>query len=155
MGEGRIVMKYCFKCGNKLPDDARFCTKCGTPQEQQVEDKPVESNAVVAETHAVETAQPVTKKNVDTYIPLKNRIIWTSAAFAWLLINIIFSFLGALQLWTTILTDIYLVCAMVINIIGFVKSLIRKKPLPEIVTGGVFIFLVLLFMIACFIIAIG
>ena len=22
---------YCSSCGNKLPEDARFCEKCGTP----------------------------------------------------------------------------------------------------------------------------
>ena len=25
-------MKFCPKCGNQLPDDARFCNKCGAPQ---------------------------------------------------------------------------------------------------------------------------
>lgn len=30
-------MKYCSKCGEQLEDDARFCPKCGSSQEQVIE----------------------------------------------------------------------------------------------------------------------
>ena len=30
---------YCINCGEKLSDDSKFCEKCGTPVEEEVEDK--------------------------------------------------------------------------------------------------------------------
>jgi uncharacterized membrane protein YvbJ len=26
-------MKYCYKCGTQLPDEANFCENCGAPQQ--------------------------------------------------------------------------------------------------------------------------
>lgn len=31
-------MKYCNKCGTQLPDEAAFCTSCGTPVEEYIEE---------------------------------------------------------------------------------------------------------------------
>ena len=28
-------MKYCTKCGSEIPDDAKFCIKCGRPVDQK------------------------------------------------------------------------------------------------------------------------
>jgi hypothetical protein len=34
-------MHYCVKCGAKVADDAKFCTKCGSPQKTDVKDRNV------------------------------------------------------------------------------------------------------------------
>ncbi len=47
-------MKYCYKCGNELVDDAYVCPKCGclcenskpTPRPTDVEDKPIKGTAL-------------------------------------------------------------------------------------------------------------
>lgn len=39
------MSKYCIECGNKLPDDAKFCNQCGKQQdvtEKNIENKPIE-----------------------------------------------------------------------------------------------------------------
>ena len=42
-------MKYCMKCGTKLPDDAVFCSKCGAKCETVEEEKKEKTTAVVEE----------------------------------------------------------------------------------------------------------
>ena len=52
---------FCQKCGNQLPDDAVFCTQCGTPVEQPVEQAvqpPVAEESVVPQEVAEAFAQP-------------------------------------------------------------------------------------------------
>ena len=49
-------MKYCPKCGTKLPDDARFCGACGAPQPNMVE-KAEEPVPQVAQAPAPQVAQ--------------------------------------------------------------------------------------------------
>jgi hypothetical protein len=42
-------MKQCPQCGSELPDDARFCTQCGTPQEDAGPQAHVEGSGAAAQ----------------------------------------------------------------------------------------------------------
>ena len=56
-------MKYCFKCGNELPEEAVFCSKCGA--EQPVNEAPV---------------QPAPQVQAGPYIPLRETIAGTDGS---------------------------------------------------------------------------
>ena len=49
------IMAFCKNCGNELPDDAKFCTSCGAPAQ---ENETVEATPVVNETVYTETPAP-------------------------------------------------------------------------------------------------
>ena len=49
------IMAFCKNCGNELPDDAKFCTSCGPPAQ---ENETVEATPVVNETVYTETPAP-------------------------------------------------------------------------------------------------
>ena len=49
------IMAFCKNCGNELPDEAKFCTSCGTPAQ---ENETVEATPVVNETVYTETPAP-------------------------------------------------------------------------------------------------
>lgn len=53
---------YCIKCGTKLPDEAKFCFKCGSPVEVTV----AEDNAPQVTTQPVEELQNVKQKELLT-----------------------------------------------------------------------------------------
>lgn len=61
-----LFMKYCSHCGESLPDNARFCSKCGaaqelnaTPEKEAVEESTVnETSNMYESTDHVETNQP-------------------------------------------------------------------------------------------------
>ena len=49
------IMAFCKNCGNELPDEAKFCTSCGAPAQ---ENETVEATPVVNETVYTETPAP-------------------------------------------------------------------------------------------------
>lgn len=49
------IMAFCKNCGNELPDDAKFCTSCGAPAQ---ENETVTATPVVNETVYTETPAP-------------------------------------------------------------------------------------------------
>ena len=54
-------MKYCKYCGQEMADDARYCPKCGAPQDQE---------QVVA-TPKVESTQQQPRKGMGEWNPLQ------------------------------------------------------------------------------------
>lgn len=62
-------MITCIKCGNELPDNAKFCGKCGTPLHPVapapvVEESPVVEAAPVLEETPVSSAKPATPGSI-------------------------------------------------------------------------------------------
>lgn len=49
------IMAFCKNCGAELPDDAKFCTSCGAPAQ---ENETVKATPVVNETVYTETPAP-------------------------------------------------------------------------------------------------
>jgi uncharacterized membrane protein YvbJ len=49
------IMAFCKNCGNELPNDAKFCTSCGAPAQ---ENETVKATPVVNETVYTETPAP-------------------------------------------------------------------------------------------------
>ena len=70
-------MKYCSKCGEQNPDEAKFCKKCGTKFMEMVEDDPI---------HEVEKPKCLGRDEVvmlthkvypEEYAKLKKGYLWT------------------------------------------------------------------------------
>ena len=40
-------MPFCTNCGHKNPDDARFCSQCGTRLASATDDAPTTTNPVI------------------------------------------------------------------------------------------------------------
>ena len=51
---------FCSKCGNPLPDDAKFCSACGAPVKISQEDSPVQQRpaGISDETENIQTPKP-------------------------------------------------------------------------------------------------
>jgi predicted amidophosphoribosyltransferase len=56
---------FCYRCGQRLPDDARFCSKCGTAVLQEAEEIRTPEPISVARTIA-EVADEGTKADYVT-----------------------------------------------------------------------------------------
>src|SRR5260370_37844790 len=48
IGHGRFPKMFCLKCGNQLPDDAAFCSKCGTSTTSSFKTSQTQSDSVSA-----------------------------------------------------------------------------------------------------------
>lgn len=63
-------MKYCINCGSPLPDEAKFCSKCGfrQPEKEQpmVEEPVVEEVPVVEE--PVEEPEPIIEEKIEEVV---------------------------------------------------------------------------------------
>ena len=86
-------MKYCFKCGNELPDEAVFCSKCGTKQ-PAANDEPAEQAALVPaepapaaipvdpEPYAPKQGKPKGVDGSDPFVS-KNVLLCTDGKYRW------------------------------------------------------------------------
>lgn len=117
-------MKYCVKCGQQLPDQAMFCSKCGTKQ-------PNMENSVPSPLEEVKQDQPkdiVAKKKTDfsAYLTLRTFCIWGGVPLLFLLVNIIMGIIGYLATVTIIFQMLFCAFGIVICVTNFVKRLNRK-----------------------------
>jgi hypothetical protein len=48
-------MPFCENCGNKLPDIAKFCSKCGEPIKTYPQEKPTTKNVIIKDVPKVES----------------------------------------------------------------------------------------------------
>ena len=55
-------MKYCTKCGAKIPEKAEFCTKCGKPTKSSDETNKKIKDKKSIEEQIEETAEEIGKK---------------------------------------------------------------------------------------------
>ena len=112
-------MKYCVKCGHQLPDQAMFCSKCGSKQN-------VEASAPAS----IEVKeQPVKKGKTDFSNFLKLRVfgLWAGIALFFLLFNIVTGAIGFLLTITIIFQMLLSAFAIALCIINFVKRMTRKQ----------------------------
>ena len=58
-------MPFCTKCGTQMPDDFRFCMKCGAPVVILEPAKPAQPTAAPAEQVAQPVAAPVVETPVE------------------------------------------------------------------------------------------
>ena len=117
-------MKYCVKCGQQLPDQAMFCSKCGAKQ-------PNMENSAPAPQVGANQDQPkdmVAKKKTDfsAYLTLRTFCIWGGAPLLLLLANIIMGIIGYLATVTIIFQMLFGGFGIAICVVNFVKRLNRK-----------------------------
>ena len=94
-------MKYCVKCGQQLPDQAMFCSKCGTKQPGMEANNTAPAQEEVKE-------QPVKKGKTDLF-------------------NLITGICGFLSTFTIIAQMLVSAFAIVLCVINFVKRMTRKQ----------------------------
>ncbi len=115
-------MKYCFKCGQQLPDQAMFCSKCGTKQPG------MEANNIAPAQEEVKE-QPIKKGKTDLSNFTKLRVfgLWAGIALIFLIFNLITGICGFLSTFTIIAQMLVSAFAIVLCVINFVKRLNRKQ----------------------------
>ena len=115
-------MKYCVKCGQQLPDQAMFCSKCGAKQPGMEE-----NNTTPAQEEAKE--QPVKKGKTDLSNFTKLRVfgLWAGIALTFLIFNLITGICGFLSTFTIIAQMLVSAFAIALCVINFVKRMTRKQ----------------------------
>lgn len=115
-------MKYCVKCGQQLPDQAMFCSKCGTKQPGMEVNNTVPAQEEVKE-------QPVKKGKTDLSNFTKLRVfgLWAGIALTFLIFNLITGICGFLSTFTIIAQMLVSAFAIVLCVINFVKRMTRKQ----------------------------
>ena len=114
-------MKYCIKCGQQLPDQAMFCSKCGTKQ-PGVES----SNNVPVSAEVNEPSVRKGKTDFSNFLKLRVFGLWGGIALFFLIFNLISGACGFLSAFTIIPQMLISIFAIVICIINFVKRMTRK-----------------------------
>ena len=115
-------MKYCVKCGQQLPDQAMFCSKCGTKQPGMEANNTAPAQEEVKE-------QPVKKGKTDLSNFTKLRVfgLWAGIALIFLIFNLITGICGFLSTFTIIAQMLVSAFAIVLCVINFVKRMTRKQ----------------------------
>ena len=79
-------MKYCFKCGKELPDEAVFCSSCGTqqPATEPAQPAPVAPAPAAAQPEPYEPRreQAQAENGADPYVS-KNVLLCTDGKYRW------------------------------------------------------------------------
>lgn len=115
-------MKYCVKCGQQLPDQAMFCSKCGAKQPGMETNNTAPAQEEVKE-------QPVKKGKTDLSNFTKLRVfgLWAGIALTFLIFNLITGICGFLSTFTIIAQMLVSAFAIVLCVINFVKRMTRKQ----------------------------
>ena len=115
-------MKYCVKCGQQLPDQAMFCSKCGAKQPCMEANNTAPAQEEVKE-------QPVKKGKTDLSNFTKLRVfgLWAGIALTFLIFNLITGICGFLSIFTIIAQMLVSAFAIVLCVINFVKRMTRKQ----------------------------
>ena len=132
-------MKYCSNCGHPLPDEAMFCSECGTKQGaalKNTQEKPVKTKQ---------------KTDLSAYLKPKIYVTWSAIAVGMLLMNIFFAFLGVRTIALVILLILWSLFAAGVNIANFIYRIKHKGKIEEVVTNGVFMIMDTVCLICVFI----
>ena len=115
-------MKYCVKCGQQLPDQAMFCSKCGAKQPGMEANNTAPAQEEVKE-------QPVKKGKTDLSNFTKLRVfgLWAGIALTFLIFNLITGICGFLSTFAIIAQMLVSIFAIVLCVINFVKRINRKQ----------------------------
>lgn len=126
-------MTYCTKCGNVVPDNARFCSKCGTPVSAE-QAAPADS-AVAQPQPVAEKAPKEPKKPVD--FTKFNKIFWMlyiiTGVCSYLLVEVTAAYVGvsngfAITLGVLALITVAAFCATgIVRFISFFKESEENK----------------------------
>ena len=114
-------MKYCVKCGQQLPDQALFCSKCGAKQPGMEA-----SNAPTQEVEVKEEPAKKGKTDFSNFLKLRVFGLWGGVALIFLLFNLISGACGFLSSFTIIAQMLASASAIALCIVNFVKRLTRK-----------------------------
>ena len=133
-------MKYCTKCGHALPDEALFCSECGTKQgeiqQQNFREKPVKTKQ---------------KTDLSAYLKPKIYVTWSAIAVGMLLMNIFFALLGVRTIALVVLLILWSLFAAGVNVANFIYRIKHKGKIEEIVTNGVFMVMDTVCLICAFV----
>ena len=88
-------MKYCSNCGTQLPDEAKFCGSCGTPQQPVT--RPKTTKKVKKESDEPQKKKTIGQKMMDNYrTNMKNRRKLWGKWWYWVIIAVALAyFMGA------------------------------------------------------------
>lgn len=114
-------MKYCVKCGQQLPDQALFCSKCGAKQPGMEA-----SNAPTQEVEVKEEPAKKGKTDFSNFLKLRVFGLWGGVALTFLLFNLISGACGFLSSFTIIAQMLASASAIALCVVNFVKRLTRK-----------------------------
>ncbi len=132
-------MKYCPNCGHPLPDEAMFCSECGTKQgaaPENTQEKPVKTKQ---------------KTDLSAYLKPRIYVTWSAIAVGVLLMNIFFAFLGVRGIALVVLLILWSLFAAGVNIANFIYRLKHKGKIEEIVTNGAFMIMDTVCLICAFV----
>ncbi|MCR5079572.1 MAG: zinc ribbon domain-containing protein [Bacilli bacterium] len=147
-------MKYCSKCGQQLPDSARFCSKCGAPQPFTKATQAQQAQAQQAPAPKVEEVKPEvvveTPKEDPRIARCRNakgqitptlflRMIYCAASTFYVLFMAILKMFFQLPMFTSLFSLFFIALSTVINIVGLVRSIRFKSPFRDILLTAVFL----------------
>ena len=115
-------MKYCVKCGQQLPNQAMFCSKCGAKQPDMEA-----SNNAPAPVESKEQAVKKGKTDFSNFLKLRVFGLWAGIALVFLIFNLITGACGFLSSITIIAQMLVSAFAIVLCVINFVKRMTRKQ----------------------------
>ena len=123
-------MKYCTKCGHALPDEALFCSECGTKLDEVKQQNSQEKPAKIKQ-----------KTDVSAYLKQRIYVLWSCIALGVLLMNLFFGLLGTRTIALIILLILWSLFSVGVCLANFIYRLKHKGKIEEIVTTGVLTFL--------------
>ena len=142
-------MGFCSNCGNQLPDDAKFCGKCGTPVSAQnginIESRVVYQNSVEqssTQKSINETATPFSGDYSETTNKVNEEVAPQPKPLPWVLLGVAAIILSVLA-WvvkSTTATIVIAIGAIALSVFLLLKKAKPKAlPIVAIVISGILI----------------